>query len=116
MPVARSGAFLAGEAARRGRDVLALTSSQWDITDPGRGERFVAAATWWSTARPTPKVDAAEADRDRAHAVNATGAENVAQACARVGARLIHISTDYVFSGGSTAAPRPTRSTTTPGR
>ena len=45
------------------------------------------------------KVDAAEADEPRAHAVNTVGPENVAHACARAGAELIHISTDYVFSG-----------------
>ncbi|MBV9321147.1 MAG: sugar nucleotide-binding protein, partial [Mycobacterium sp.] len=28
------GSFLTAEAVRRGRDVLALTSSEWDITDP----------------------------------------------------------------------------------
>jgi dTDP-4-dehydrorhamnose reductase len=45
------------------------------------------------------KVDAAETDEARAHAVNAVGPANIAQACARAGAALIHISTDYVFSG-----------------
>ena len=59
------------------------------------------------------KVDAAEADEARAHAVNAVGPENVAHACARAGAELIHISTDYVFSGRETSR---TRSTTKPGR
>lgn len=44
-------------------------------------------------------VDAAEDNEDLAFAVNAGGAENVAKAAALVGARLIHISTDYVFDG-----------------
>lgn len=44
-------------------------------------------------------VDGAETDRDRAFAVNAAGPENLAQAAGRVQARLIHVSTDYVFDG-----------------
>ena len=68
----------------------------------------------WSTAPPYTKVDGAETDEVRATAVNVGGAENVAQACARAGAELIHISTDYVFSGVR-RQPR-TRSTTKPAR
>jgi dTDP-4-dehydrorhamnose reductase len=45
------------------------------------------------------KVDAAETDEAGAYAVNTVGPENVAHACARAGAELIHISTDYVFGG-----------------
>ena len=52
-------------------------------------------------------VDAAESDAERAHAVNAVGPGNVARACAKAGARMIHISTDYVFSGAFDGAPRP---------
>ncbi|MCL1919706.1 MAG: dTDP-4-dehydrorhamnose reductase [Kiritimatiellaeota bacterium] len=44
-------------------------------------------------------VDRCERERERAFRVNATGSENVARACARHGARLIAISTDYVFPG-----------------
>ena len=45
-------------------------------------------------------VDAAESDEPTAYAVNATGPQNLARACAaRPGTRLVHISTDYVFSG-----------------
>ena len=39
----------------------------------------------------------------RAYAVNATGPRHLARACAQAGARLVHISTDYVFSGESAA-------------
>lgn len=44
-------------------------------------------------------VDAAETDAGRAAAVNALGAANVAQAARDCGARVIHLSTDFVFDG-----------------
>jgi len=93
------GRVLADQARRQGRDVLALTSSQWDITDAGAAERFVEAGDVVINCAAYTKVDAAETDAERAYAVNAVGPENVAHACARAGADLIHISTDYVFSG-----------------
>lgn len=49
-------------------------------------------------------VDDCESNRDLAFRVNALGSANVAAACNRHGARLIAISTDYVFDG---ASPRP---------
>jgi dTDP-4-dehydrorhamnose reductase len=44
-------------------------------------------------------VDRAETERDLAFAINAEGPGNVARACALVGARLIHFSTNFVFDG-----------------
>jgi len=44
-------------------------------------------------------VDRAETERDQAFAVNAEGAANVAVACAGIGARLVHFSTNFVFDG-----------------
>jgi dTDP-4-dehydrorhamnose reductase len=93
------GRCLAGRARQQGREVLALTSSEWDITDPTAAERFIASGDVVVNCAAFTKVDAAEKDRDRAYAVNAVGPEHVAHACARAGAGLIHISTDYVFSG-----------------
>lgn len=93
------GRFLAGVARRQGRDVLALTSAEWDITDPAAAERFIQAGDVVINCAAYTKVDAAEKDPERAYAVNAVGPENLAQACARAGADLIHLSTDYVFSG-----------------
>ncbi|HEY2811540.1 MAG TPA: dTDP-4-dehydrorhamnose reductase [Rhabdochlamydiaceae bacterium] len=46
-------------------------------------------------------VDGAEREYEKAHCVNAQGAQNAAQAAQDVGARFVHISTDYVFSGTS---------------
>jgi dTDP-4-dehydrorhamnose reductase len=44
-------------------------------------------------------VDRCETERDTAFAVNAIGARNAAIAANDIGAKLIHISTDYVFDG-----------------
>lgn len=58
-------------------------------------------------------VDQAEHEQGLAFAVNARGVANLAQAAQKVGSRLIHISTDYVFSGNTdqpyvyTDAPNP---------
>jgi dTDP-4-dehydrorhamnose reductase len=93
------GGFLARQARREGRRVLALTSSEWDITDASAAEKFIESGDVVINCAAYTRVDAAEADEVRAHAVNAVGPANVAQACARAGAQFIHISTDYVFSG-----------------
>jgi len=44
-------------------------------------------------------VDACESERDRAEQVNARGPGNLARAAKLIGARLVHISTDFVFDG-----------------
>jgi len=44
-------------------------------------------------------VDKAESEPEQAFAINARGAENVAEACYRQGAALLHFSTDYVYGG-----------------
>lgn len=93
------GGFLAGAAARRGYDVSAMTHREWDITDPAAAQRFVAEGDLVVNCAAFTDVDGAEADPDGAYAINATGAENVAHACARVGAQMIQVSTDYVFGG-----------------
>ncbi|MGB9700449.1 MAG: dTDP-4-dehydrorhamnose reductase [Thermodesulfobacteriota bacterium] len=46
-------------------------------------------------------VDGCESNRELALSVNAKGAGNIAQACALIQAKLIHLSTDYVFDGSS---------------
>jgi dTDP-4-dehydrorhamnose reductase len=102
------GSFLTAAATRQGRDVLALTSSQWDIADPQLAGQIVQTGDVVVNCAAYTDVDGAETDQATAHAVNAAGPDHIAQACARVGARLVHISTDYVFDGDfGDAAPHP---------
>jgi dTDP-4-dehydrorhamnose reductase len=54
---------------------------------------------WIINAAAFTAVDACEDQYDTAYAVNATGAANMAAAAKQSGARLVHISTDYVFDG-----------------
>jgi len=44
-------------------------------------------------------VDGAEADVDGAFRVNVVGAQNIAAGCLEIGARMVYVSTDYVFDG-----------------
>jgi dTDP-4-dehydrorhamnose reductase len=101
------GRFLAAEAARRGGALRALTSADCDITDPGAVEQVVEAGDLVINCAAYTDVDAAEGDEATAYAVNVTGPGNIARACARAGAEMIHISTDYVFSGSFAGIPRP---------
>ena len=101
------GRYLSADAGRKGLDVLALTSAQWDITDADAAERIIEPGDIVVNCAAYTAVDAAEADPERAHAVNAAGPGVIAQVCAAAGARMIHISTDYVFSGAFDGVPRP---------
>ena len=106
------GRHLFALAAGSGRDVLARTSAQWDITDPDAAAHNIRSGDVVVNCAAYTDVDGAESDESRAYAVNATGPEHLARACARAGARLLHISTDYVFNGDFSglpggATPRP---------
>ena len=101
------GRALAAEAGRRGLDVLPLTSAQWDITDADAAQRIVKGGDLVVNCAAFTAVDAAESEPERAHAVNAAAPGAIARACATAGARMIHISTDYVFDGIFDGAPKP---------
>jgi dTDP-4-dehydrorhamnose reductase len=58
-------------------------------------------------------VDGAESAEDAAVAVNGAGAGHVAEAAARAGAHLVHVSTDYVFAG-TARKPYPEDAPTAP--
>jgi dTDP-4-dehydrorhamnose reductase len=84
-----------------------LTHAELDVTDPAAVREALGGADVVVHAAAMTDVDGCERDPERAEAVNAGGAANVAAA----GARVIHLSTDYVFSGeaeGEYAEDAPT--------
>jgi dTDP-4-dehydrorhamnose reductase len=80
-----------------------VTRADLDITDAIAVQRAIAGRVAVINAAAYTAVDDAEANEDVARLVNARGAFNVAQACAATGARLVHMSTDYVFNGLATS-------------
>jgi dTDP-4-dehydrorhamnose reductase len=83
-----------------GNSFLFADQRHFELTDPNlahkiieqRPETIIHAAAYTD-------VDGCERDPDTAFQVNARGTRLVAEAAARIGARLVYISTDYVFDG-----------------
>ena len=87
-------------------EVTAADVGDFDITDPdavAAAVRSAAPGLVVNCAAYTD-VDGAEANRELAFAVNGRGAGNLAEAAARAGARVLHLSTDYVFDGTKSSA------------
>jgi dTDP-4-dehydrorhamnose reductase len=82
-------------------DCLPLDLPEIDITDADAVFSVVGveAPDVIINASAYTAVDRAEEEVDLAFAVNATGPRNLALAAKKTGARLIHVSTDYVFDG-----------------
>ncbi|MHB1288514.1 dTDP-4-dehydrorhamnose reductase [Georgenia sp.] len=87
-----------------GQDVRSVGSVELDITDQAAVDGAVDSVDVVVNCAAYTAVDAAETDEGRAFAVNAVGPQLLARACHASGARLVQISTDYVFDG---AADRP---------
>ena len=81
-----------------GSDLLDITNGEQtlDFVRQNSFEYIVNCAAYTA-------VDKAETDVDAAFAVNYAGAKNLAEAAASTGAKIIHISTDYVFDGSADA-------------
>ncbi len=86
----------------RGLEVRSFGSAEVDITDEQDCGRAARGADVVVNAAAFTRVDDAEAHEAEAFAVNAVGAGLLARACAHSGARLVHMSTDYVFDGTAT--------------
>ena len=88
-------------AAAAGDDVVGADHATLDVTD--RDAVLGAITTWRPDAvvhgAAWTAVDACEDDPERAFATNAVAVRWVAEGCHRVGAHLVHVSTDYVFDG-----------------
>ena len=103
VPPAGAGTALLGEAAVTAGefDVTACDRTRLDVTEPEQVRRVIGEAVPEVIVHLAAytAVDRAESDPHGAAAVNETGTANVAAAAQAVGAHLIYVSTDYVFSG-----------------
>ncbi len=84
-----------------GIENLGVDIGDFDITDKEETEEFIfnynpdivvhcAAYT---------AVDRAEDDKDKCYAINVDGTKNIAEACSKIDAKMVYVSTDYVFDG-----------------
>lgn len=92
------------ELERRGIEYLGTASADMDITDREAVWRVVTGyhpdAVIHCAAYTA--VERAEDESEKAFAVNGQGTRNIAEVCKEIGAKLLYISTDYVFSGAGT--------------
>ena len=103
--------FLAGGSGQLGRELLATAPEDTLIEAPARAKLSITdplgVARALEIARPAlvinaaayTAVDDAESHREAAFLVNAEGARALAKGAAAVGARMIQVSTDFVFDG-----------------
>jgi dTDP-4-dehydrorhamnose reductase len=94
--LARDPSFTVTAARRSDLDLLSPAEVRAAV--PGH-DVVINAAAWTN-------VDGAETSEEAATALNGGAVESLASACASAGARLIHVSTDYVLSG-SASSPYP---------
>ncbi|MDR2109772.1 MAG: dTDP-4-dehydrorhamnose reductase [Spirochaetaceae bacterium] len=94
------------------------TDREVDITDPAALGAFLKgpaeSAAWIVNCAAYTAVDKAEDDSEACRRLNIAGPANIAKAARAAGAKVIHLSTDYVFNGkgifdGPSPEPRPYR-------
>jgi dTDP-4-dehydrorhamnose reductase len=90
---------------RRGLGYIG-TDREVDIAESAAVDAFVEEqrrpVTWIVNCAAYTAVDRAEDDEDACRRLNAAGPANIARTANRIGARLLHFSTDYVFNGRGT--------------
>ncbi|MDQ0199066.1 dTDP-4-dehydrorhamnose reductase [Neobacillus ginsengisoli] len=92
------------ELARKNHEAIGADREQLDVTNETSVQAFI------SDIKPDvilhcaayTNVDAAEENEDAAYQVNALGTEYLAKAAKLVGAKMLYVSTDYVFDGTAT--------------
>ena len=97
-------------------ETLAIDLDELDITKQSEVDRIVEQFSPHMVVNCAAytQVDACETEKELAWNVNVNGPRNLAISAKRVGAKMIHISTDYVFDG-TKATPQPYRETDEPG-
>lgn len=89
-------------------DIIGTNTKNLDITNLESVKRYIngVGPNIVINSAAYTNVDGCESNQDLAFRVNSLGARNLAIACEQVDAKLIHISTDYVFEGNETTPYR----------
>lgn len=84
-----------------GINAIGVDINDFDITDKNQVENYIKKLKPQSVIHCAAytAVDKAEEEREKCYAVNVIGTKNIAQACKNVEAKILYISTDYVFDG-----------------
>jgi dTDP-4-dehydrorhamnose reductase len=101
------GHRVVADAAARGWDAVGVDLPDGDLTDPDVAQDLVEqhAPDAVVHCAAFTDVDGAEEREDVAQSVNADASANIAAAAAMLGARIVAVSTDYVFDGTLTGRP-----------
>ena len=89
-------------SALSSREVTGFDRAEFDITDIDSVKSILSGFDLVVNCAAWTAVDDAEVDEAAALAINGDGPRNVAKVCNEIGAKLVQISTDYVFSGDAT--------------
>jgi len=107
------GSDVVARLLKQGIEPLTIERGDLDLADSNACRAALDGAQVVVNCAAYTAVDDAETHEDEAFAANAIGAANLARAAEGAGARLVHVSTDYVFDGNATepydetAAPAP---------
>lgn len=103
------GYDVVNELIKRNHTAVGTDAEELDITDKKKVDEFITSlkpdavihcAAWTA-------VDLAETETQKCTLVNKTGTENIVNACQKADAKLLYLSTDYVFDGGGTEPWKP---------
>ncbi len=101
------GRRVVADATQAGHDVTGIDIAEGDLTDAAQARTLIAGAAPDAIVHCAAytNVDGAEEDEDAALAINAGASGNVGAAAAAAGARVVAVSTDYVFDGTLSGRP-----------
>lgn len=103
------GYDVVNELNKRNHTAIGVDIDDMDIIDSASVDSVISSvkpdvvihcAAWTA-------VDLAESEEEKCTLVNKTGTENVVNACKKIGAKLLYLSTDYVFNGNGTEPWKP---------
>lgn len=95
------GYDVAKELERRGEDFIGTTRKEIDLSDPESAKKFILEKKPDAVIHCAAytAVDKAESEAELALTVNGLATRKIAEACREIGAKMLYVSTDYVFGG-----------------